>query len=116
MERLKYKIWIPYSNTMMQPVSIIYIQESQVSGVTIGQMKQWVWLEYTGQMDKNGDEMYEGDIFRWGNKIGKIVFQNACFVFNCPGFSMTLRDHLASEFEIIGNIHQHPDLLTQPVS
>lgn len=62
MREIKFKVWIPYASIMMRPKYIQEIQESIVSGITIGQMKQWIYLQYTGLKDKNKKDIYEGDI------------------------------------------------------
>lgn len=52
--------------------------------------------EYIERKDKNGKEIYEGDIFKLGNKV--IVIN----VKECGNFH---------NIEIIGNIHDNPELL-----
>lgn len=80
-------------------------------------------MQFTGLLDKNGKEIYEGDIVRYSFldvflDVGKIIWTNSArFVWwardEGNGYAMTFRD--AENREIIGNIHENPELLTEVV-
>lgn len=81
-----------------QPVSICYD--------TIGQ--------FTGMYDCNGKEIYEGDILRTSiskNGIGFVSWniENASFVVQMKNSAQWY--NLWSGYEVIGNIHDNPELL-----
>ena len=68
--------------------------------------------------DKNGIDVYEGDILTHGKHKLLCVFEQGCFQFECrigehSGLSMTFRDHSSYEFEIIGNRFQNPELIPE---
>ena len=79
---------------------------SVVSIKTVGQ--------FTGVYDKNGKRIFEGDIVAYrGDEYGAIVYDKESARF-CVQFDTwsTDFDHLyGKELEVIGNIHDNPELL-----
>jgi uncharacterized phage protein (TIGR01671 family) len=78
--------------------------------------------QFTGLQDKNGVDIYVGDILDNGyNAKGMVYFKNGMFVVNFT-YTETLltKDNQTAFFrlcnvnmvtKIIGNIHEHPNLL-----
>jgi hypothetical protein len=68
--------------------------------------------QYIGLKDKNGKEIYEGDIVKTGFKMdGSIYFSTPCFgVQNSTGVCTEFEWDEIEKFEIIGNIHENPEL------
>ena len=80
-----------------------------IDGDTIGQ--------YTGLLDKNGVEIYEGDIYTQGDKNIKyvVVFKSAKFAGKQVGNeSLAGLSYWQDRIEVIGNIHENPELLEAP--
>ena len=82
-------------------------------------------MQFTGLLDKNGKEIYEGDIVEYENGFGEkkdvdgkpMKFEvrwdkdNACFFANEIFLSNYMIEENDNRLEIIGNIYENPELL-----
>lgn len=73
--------------------------------------------EYTGMVDRSKREIYEGDVLIWdeGDESSVVVYdsQHALFGMQYQGGIYGLYDCNQNELEVIGNIHDNPELLKE---
>lgn len=71
----------------------------------------------TGLKDKNGKLIYEGDIVEthdYTTEHSQIIFDKGCYILKSKDVAMY--EHLSNyekECEVIGNIHENPELLEE---
>lgn len=82
-------------------------------------------MQSTGLKDKNGKEIFEGDILTDGDVISDIKYHQTLgfYMIGKYGFSVPFGQgvdveyfeefavHVSKTFEVIGNIHENPELL-----
>lgn len=74
--------------------------------------KGGVLMQYTGLKDKNGTEMYEGDIVKFPrDKVGHIVWNQKESGFWIEAVVSVDYKLDMGEVEVIGSIYENPELL-----
>ena len=130
MREIKFRAWHPKTKEII-PVETIDWDETQyltevTAGYTWGEkfdpitFQQLVLMQYTGLKDKNGKEIYEGDIVaEHGHYVNsdKVLHQAINWLPNHSAWMRGEYDRLTPKnveywkIEIIGNIYESPELL-----
>lgn len=103
---IKFRCWNAFSQCMHDWSEMV--EKNKIHLLT-NKNKSYVCEQYTGLKDKNGVEIYEGDILECGSGYLWVVKWNEV---HC-GFLAEGEDVSELNFnaEVIGNIHQNPELL-----
>ena len=123
MRQHKFKVWDKQTEKMYKVVSIDFLMghiiatESVVTEHIIelpyDSSEFTVLLEFNGLHDKNGEEIYEGDIIGNEHVIGYVKFKDGSFQWIYPSNQGTnaLNQDRTSRLEKKGNIFENPELV-----
>ena len=76
-----------------------------------------IWEQSTGRKDKNGKEIYEGDIVKYEGSVAVIIWREKASEFGVRWLDCGVEDEFdywntcRGPAEVIGNIHENPELL-----
>jgi len=121
--RFKFRAWHKSTNRMFNIYSLSpdYIFEDTLNGVgnsTVpAKTKDCEIMQYTGLKDKNGNEIFEGDIVKNGLsgtwiiqpiESGSMSLLGICKQYKDKNFDISALNY---NVEVIGNIYENPELI-----
>lgn len=121
MRELKFRVWNNRYNEFVRPdyglIGFCYPLDGSISVLTTNgePMEDCNIEQYTGLKDKNGKEIYEGDIVDYnddGECIGVVEYDAPEFCLNADATNwarMFLKG--APHQRVIGNVHENKELL-----
>lgn len=123
MNRLRFRVWDKEEKKFVDyPVYFNLINSEIVTELWYGyeiqieeplQDSNYIVQQSTGLLDKNGKEIFEGDIVKNEiNEVGYIEWSKCRFNFcDSVGHFYLFSIGARQPFEILGNIYEHPNLL-----
>jgi hypothetical protein len=119
MREIKFRAWDKMKNIISE-VIMLGGEEGWSDGVItkdyIGSWDRFDIMQYTGLKDKNGIDIYEGDIIKDEDDILQCFWceRHACFEWKRILDSYGLEYENTEHLEIIGNIYEDGHLLDNP--
>jgi uncharacterized phage protein (TIGR01671 family) len=123
---IKFRIWADnkfYNKCLVGNTNNTNDEKWTCPMVWLEKQKEWVHCDngiicqYTGLHDKNGKEIYEGDIVEITRPCilerGEVKFINGCFAIKSKDTLLMLYQCEINNFKlkVIGNIYDNPELL-----
>jgi len=118
MREIKFRCW-DILNKEMFNVEIMDFQKRKVYRDTVSyrEFNDVEFIQYTGLKDKNGKEIYEGDIVILHNGKYKVIFntEEARFVLRDDEFEMNIpfTNNNNERMEVLGNVYENPELIKE---
>lgn len=124
-DRFRFRFWYKLKNHYLNTEKLV-LNNGTYTQVSTKQMNNGFYYSYivgeyntfeiipeqcSGLKDKNGKLIYEADIVDNGSTKSEVIFENGAFRFKYN--NQPIGGWFSKELEIIGNIHENPELLKE---
>jgi len=115
MREIKFRAWI--KNKMKQWDLEFFSDMSPVTGYGSEfpdkDDPEIILMQFTGLKDKNGKDVWEGDLIKYYNDILIVEYDESTASFQMGFSSFVLDQEVCSydDIEVIGNIYENPELI-----
>ena len=110
---IKFRTWHKRNKKMIDVGEMDFNLQSIYYNMGNVSFDEFEIMQYTGLKDKNGKEIFEGDIIEAENRLWQIGFRDGCFV--GVDFKNVAWDELVNigygETKVIGNVFEDSELL-----
>lgn len=123
---IKFRAW-DKKNKIMFPVTTLHFDDTNFQALTIQEHNHYshheffrldddqvVLMQFVGLHDRNGKEIYEGDVWSEGKSTAVVVYKEDRFILdwitNRDCLNEILRNHIEYG-EVIDNIYENPYFL-----
>lgn len=108
MKEIKFRAWDKVNKFMV----VIFDNTKNTEWYLPNLKEQYEIMQFTGLHDKNGKELYEGDIVLYASTRYTVSWIPEICAFEMTGHNRSIVLNKSNEHtrEIIGNIYENPDL------
>lgn len=116
---IKFRAWYMPFGKYGAMQEMVYSRASHILALAETEPEKYIPEQFTGLKDVNGKDIYEGDIIKSNYKyaqpkVSQIIIEDGnSYILGedlATGNEMLVSDHV-NEIEIIGNVHENPELL-----
>ena len=124
---MRFRVWDTVKKAMGEVQAIVFTEEN-VYPIYSKVLRRYIpfneaiLMQSTGLFDKNGNEIFEGDVVSFSidngwdyvvSKSGLIIYWEGCYQILENGIKYRINQCLEEDIEVIGNIYENPELMKE---